>query len=511
MARSRFRWPQTCTLMLLLCAGPLGGCHKIFGDYEIVEEPPPPPPPTTLCVAGDLRCVGPFLYTCGADLESWAYLETCLTDAHCRSREGGCKTCVTGEYRCNEALLEVCDDTASWTLAADCGNAHACNLNSDSCRACTPDERECHEGALLRCSPERTWVLEEQCANPAACSVAADKSTGTCAEVDPRCTTPLMHVCDGPTLLRCTDSRDRLVLVESCASAAHCDAAAADQQAQDQRLATCLEICEPDAIRCVDAEFQRCSADGTWAPMMACSSPAACSAKLGATGCEPCTAGALECNDGQLRRCAPESSSGWDIVADCGVARLCNEAEGRCDPGACPRAGQTRCDDGLERCAPDQSEWDPIDFCEGDLCNANDAKCELGVCEEDARRCWEGNLQQCDESLRSWRTLQECADGETCSLEGCSSNGCTDGEYRCNDVYLQTCVAGAWEREARCETAALCNAADRRCEAPVCEANTADCAGTSLRHCRSDRTGYEEVGDCADYGLVCNEYAGECR
>lgn len=107
--------------------------------------------------------------------------------------------------------------------------------------------------------------------------------------------------------------------------------------------------------------------------------------------------------------------------------------------------------------------------------------------------------------------MEECTEDETCTLDGCSPSPCTEGEYRCNDVYLESCGAEAWEREERCATAALCNAADRRCEPPVCEANIADCAGTSLRHCRSDRTGYEEVGDCADYGLVCNEYAGECR
>src|SRR5688572_3856753 len=321
MARPRFRWPQTCSLVLLVAAGSLGGCHKIFGEYELVEEPPPPPPPTTLCVAGDLRCVGPFLYTCGADLQSWSYRETCLSDARCQSRDGGCKPCAAGEYRCEGTLLEVCDEDSSWGTAGDCGDAHACNLNSESCRPCTENEHECNEGVLRRCT-QGTWETLVACANQAACSVSPDKSSGTCATPDPRCTASLMHVCDGATLLRCTEARDRLVPIESCASASHCDAAAADLQAQTQLLATCLEECEPDAIRCADAELQRCSQDRVWSPLMACGSPGACSAKPGAVGCEPCTAGALECNDGQLRRCAPESQSGWEIVANCGAARL---------------------------------------------------------------------------------------------------------------------------------------------------------------------------------------------
>ncbi|HEY6725885.1 MAG TPA: hypothetical protein VI197_17750 [Polyangiaceae bacterium] len=494
--------------MLLVAAGSLGGCHKIFGEYEVIEEPPPPPPPTTLCVAGDLRCVGPLLYTCGADLQSWTYLETCSSDARCLSREGGCKPCVSGEHRCEGATLEVCDEDFGWTTAGDCGHTDACNLNSESCRPCTENEHVCNQGALMRCSSERAWVLVEQCANQAACSVAPDKTSGSCAPVDPRCTASLMHVCDGATLLRCSESRDRLIPIESCISAAHCSAAAADQQAEAQLLGTCLQDCEPDTLRCVEAELQRCSTDRIWMPMMACASPGACSAT---SGCEPCTAGALECNDAELRRCAPERASGWEVVADCGVARLCNAAEGRCEAGGCPRAGQTRCDIGPERCKPDQSEWDTIDICDEDLCVAHDAKCEIPACAKGARRCWQGNLEQCDDSLRGWETLKKCDEDETCSLDGCSRSGCMDGEYRCNDVYRETCNGGKWERVERCATAALCTAADQPCAAPACEAKAYTCTDGTLRRCEADRAGYESSRDCEDAGLTCDAYAGACR
>lgn len=511
MARPRIRWPQTCSLVLLVAAGSVGGCHKLFGEYEIVDEPPPPPPPTTLCVAGDLRCVGPFLYTCGPDLQSWSYQETCLSDAHCRSREGGCKPCVPGEHRCERAALEVCSDDWNWRLAENCGDAHACNPNSESCRTCTENEHECSQGVLRRCSADGTWMDVEQCANQAACRVASDKRSGMCALPDPRCTAPLMHVCDGATLLRCTESRDRLIPVESCASPAHCDAAAADQQAQAQLLATCLDECEPDTLRCVDAELQRCSQARVWAPVMACPSPGACSAKPEAAPCEACAAGTLECNDGKLRRCAPDSPSGWELVADCGVAELCNAAEGRCEEGGCPRAGQTRCDIGPQRCKPDRSEWDTIDICGKNLCNPHDAKCELPTCAAGARRCWNGNLEQCDDDLRGWSVIETCDDDETCSRDGCTRGGCSDGEYRCNDVYRETCVAGVWERVERCATAALCTAADQPCAPPACEANAYVCSDTTLRRCSTDRTGYTGGRDCADAGLTCDAYAGVCR
>lgn len=496
--------------MLLSGVGLLGGCQKIFGEFEIVEEPPPPPPPTTLCVAGDLRCVGPYLYSCSAGEDSWSYRETCVTELHCNSRAGGCQTCVPGEYRCEGTALEVCGE-GGWTLAEDCGDSNACNLNSDSCRPCTPMEYQCQGKSLLLCSNESVWTEVAECSSQATCSVTPDKSSGACAAVDPRCTTPLMHVCDDGQLLRCNESLDQLVVIDNCPRPELCDAAAADRQAQDQKLATCLVACTPDAIRCAGAEFQRCTAVGVWEALMGCDSPAACSAKLGTTGCSACTPGTLECNDGELRRCAPDSPNGWELVQDCGAAALCNEAAGQCDAAGCPAPGQTRCEDGLEKCLPDQSEFDTIDYCDGDLCNANDAKCDTRACDEHEKRCWEGALQECDDSLRSWDTLEVCDADESCSLDGCTKSDCQEGEYRCNDVYLETCRAGTWEREERCATHALCDTEDKRCNAPTCDINEYDCAGSSLRRCNSKRTGWDERGDCAGDGLECHEASGSCR
>jgi len=508
MARPRSRWPQTFTLILLSGMGLLGGCQKIFGEFEIVEEPPPPPPPTTLCALGDLRCVGPFLYTCGTNQDAWVYQETCLTARHCDSRARGCQTCVPEEHRCDGSKLEICSD-GGWTLIEDCGDPSACNLNSDSCRSCTPDEYECQGKNLMLCSQAMVWTLAAECSNEATCSVTADKRSGACADVDPRCTTELMHVCDDGQLLRCTQSRDELVVIDNCESNELCDAAAADLQARDQKLASCLVACEPDAVRCAGAEFQRCSAAGLWEAAMGCDSPAACSAKSGSAGCAPCAPGALECNDGELRRCAPDSPNGWEIVQDCGAARLCHEDTGQCEAGLCPVAGQTRCGDVLERCVSDQSEWDPIGLCEGDLCNANDAKCDTATCEEDTKRCWEGTLQECNDSLRDWDVVETCDPDETCSLEGCTRDACAEGEYRCNDVYLEICRGATWEREERCATHGLCDADGKRCDDPACAANEAECVGNSIRRCKSDQTGWVESGDCAPQ--VCHQASGTCR
>lgn len=508
MARSSSRWPQTFTLILLSGMGLVGGCQKIFGEFEIVEEPPPAPAPTTLCALGDLRCAGPFLYTCGPDENSWVEQETCLTARHCNSRDGGCRSCVPGDHRCDGSRLELCGDSG-WTLVEDCGDPNACNLNSDSCRPCTRDEYQCQGKTLMLCSAEQTWTLVAECSGEAACSVASDKRSGACAAVDERCTASGKHVCEDGVLKRCTESRDELVVVDQCERDDLCDAAAADRQAQDGKVGTCLTACEPDAVRCAGAEFQRCSGAGLWDTVMACDSPAACSAKPGSAGCSPCAPGALECNDGELRRCAPDSPNGWELVRDCGAAHLCNEGAGACEAGFCPVAGQTRCAAVMERCVSDQSHWDPIGLCEGDLCNAHDMQCDTPTCQENTKRCWEGTLQECKDSLRSWDTIEICDADETCSLEGCTRDACGEGEYRCNDVYLETCNAASWQRVERCTTHGLCDAEGQRCKAPACAVNEAECVGNSSRQCKSDQTGWVELGDCAPQ--VCHEASGKCR
>src|SRR6186997_2428998 len=124
MARPRSRWIRTCTLTLVVSGALLGACQKMFGEYEVV-----PDPPSSFCGAGDKRCVGPFLYTCGQNLDSWAFQESCRSEEHCDSRRGGCLECAPGEYHCNEGVLEVCSDDGSLSIAEDCGDPNRCNLN----------------------------------------------------------------------------------------------------------------------------------------------------------------------------------------------------------------------------------------------------------------------------------------------------------------------------------------------------------------------------------------------
>lgn len=499
MPRPRSRWIRICTLLLVISGALFGGCQKILGEYEVVAEPP-----ITFCTASDKRCVGPSLYVCGPELDSWLYQKECRSAAHCASREGGCLACAPGEYRCSAGLLEVCGDDGDFTLAEDCGDANRCNLNSDSCRPCTVGEFQCNGANLMQCTAEKVWMVTE-CDNEAACTVEPNRQQGVCAE--PTCTAGT-HVCNGAKLMRCHQSGQQWVEIDTCASEAEvCDAAAADRQAENGLLGSCVEACKPDAARCVDATFQTCSALGTWQTMATCESPGTCSAKLDSAGCQSCTPGSLECNDGVLRRC---TEAGWELVKDCGSAALCNEAAGKCEAAACPLAGQTRCEaTGLQHCALDQSEWEEVTFCKGDLCNANDADCDPAACVKGAKRCWNNRLEACNPSLRDWDVVEECEAGETCSLEGCVASACDEGASRCNDIYRETCVEGVWEHLDRCATSALCDPSQPLCEPPVCEPGEFQCVGSSLRICADDQTQFDEFGQCHE-NEICDQDAGAC-
>jgi len=485
-----------------------GGCHTLFGEFEINDDPPSKP--ATLCSEGSFRCVGPWLYSCSDDLNGWTLVEACETEAHCDSHRGECLRCVPETHRCNSSRLEVCNQNGGWDLVEDCGSSDLCNLGSDSCRPCTPGEVECNLAVLRQCSQEQTWLELETCTNLASCVVNVDRRGGSCKE--DACATGGTHVCNGAQLLRCTNARHRLIEIDTCASAESCNAGAADSQASQGLLGTCQPTCEPGALRCVGAELQRCDAPGTsWSRLTSCSTEAECSVTAGA--CVACSPGQVECNQAELRRCTQEGA--WETLANCGSAEFCDADNRTCLERECPVPGLTECQpDGLRKCRLPNLEWDFLVFCPGDLCNANDGKCDSATCARNETRCANNAFQRCSDALTHWQTVEQCDEGETCGLSGCETEPCTTDTYRCNNVYLERCdEASTWQRIDRCATSELCNEAEGQCKPPECGGTKGDfrCLGTSLQRCSEDRTEWEDYDECSRLGLECDATTGTCR
>ncbi len=303
--QGRFSPRNHWAALLLVTLSAVSGCHKLFGDFEIAD--PAIETPTTLCEAGSFRCVGPWLYTCGPNLNSWVEQDRCASEEHCDSRAGRCRECIPETHRCNDKQLEVCGSDGSWSLVDACATADECNLNSDSCRPCTVGEFQCNAGIIQQCANTETWTEIQQCDSEETCFVADDRKSASCTPQ--ACAVGGQHRCNGAQLLRCTLARDREVEVASCPDPALCDPVAADAQASQGLLATCLTPCTAGELRCVGAELQTCNAFGNgWDVIATCASDAECSVSAGT--CQPCTLGTIECNGALLRRC--NETGAWE-------------------------------------------------------------------------------------------------------------------------------------------------------------------------------------------------------
>ncbi len=181
-----------------------------------------------------------------------------------------------------------------------------------------------------------------------------------------------------------------------------------------------------------------------------------------------CEAGSFRCMAAALEKCNT-AGSGWEQVAVCDTADLCDAIRGTCSPAGCPSAGAYRC--------------------EGEV------------------------LQQCRESLTGWTAVATCASAALCDAQAgeCGTPACADGQHRCEGATLQICNADrtGWATEETCATAALCDVANAQCVAPVCDSLEYSCDGKKLRICNSNQNGWSQVEVCGQ-SEICDPIGGQC-
>src|SRR6187551_2448225 len=188
----------------------------------------------------------------------------------------------------------------------------------------------------------------------------------------------------------------------------------------------------------------------------------------GQRDCSPCTDGTYTCSGRELSRCtAPQT---WSSVA-CNSVLSCNSAleMPACNPRVC-EAGEFRCNEfsTLERCRSDGGKWEFVEQCKNyPLCNPKATRCQVPACavSDSARstRCRGDELQACRDDLTGWDQKMVCPPGTCDPKSGCLPLPCSNGAYRCNDVALEQCVASSWAKISTCETTALCDASQRKC------------------------------------------------
>ena len=424
------------------------GCQHLFGDYDVAPPAPPPGP----------------------------------------------QVCESRAYRCDGARLERCsDDRTRWELASTCASESECNLNSQTCRPCTPGEFMCNGEQLLKCDAAATFQLQQSCASAALCSVSAElaHATGSCK---PALCTPGSSVCHKAELLQCSAGGDSWEPREVCASAGVCQATVLNNPGADR----CERAsCSPNEFTCQGGNLLRCNAIRTgWDTIAPCDA-ASCSAATGS--CGPCTPGTVECNLRERRSCTPAGT--WETLELCEVGTRCDAAQNVCARGGCPVPGQRRCSPDaptarLEECG-DDFEWQLLDVCASmALCDVTSQGCQPEGCQVNEARCAGDALQACRGDAVGFETIQTCPAG-TCDpvMVRCGSR-CSDGEQRCNDVHLETCADGSWQRQNTCASPGLCGASG--CAEPLCGGSLGSyrCEDFRLLACSGGGSGWSEVEYC---------------
>lgn len=255
---------------------------------------------------------------------------------------------IEAELGLDARIAEQCAADAERDRAESDGAANDSAAGGSS--ASVSAEPFCIDNRRIACGAAGSASVSV-CASPDHCE------RGTGAECAP-CSSE--SVCQGAELWRCDTRLRRMVLADTCSSAALCDA----------ELGACAAAaCLPDQTRCQGASFEVCNPSGTaFDRVEQCLSASACDPDAGCQAPE-CTPGQRRCAGGALQECNV-AGTGFDNLQSCGTPALCNEAERRCNT----------CAPGTSRCASAST----VAVCAGDGLTETTRECQplLEACED---------------------------------------------------------------------------------------------------------------------------------
>jgi hypothetical protein len=294
--------------------------------------------------------------------------------------------------------------------------------------------------------------------------------------------------------------------------------------------------CEVGSVRCNDASLEMCvqfqPGQTGWQRLEDCGSAELCVSDP-AAHClaRTCDAGSAYC-EGATPRVCNAASSGWNDLPACSSASRCSTNAANCPNGApcclpapCT-AGETRCNQGeMQRCRPDQSDWDSFDLCETpELCDGGLAgcgaasgacRCQEPTCSVGETRCDGATLQRCNAGRSGWDVIDTCATPQLCELGrelqplSCNSPTCDAGAFFCTDSgLLQKCRDDrtGFDDVQACEGGQpFCDPNLGRCNPTACDAGDRRCNGAQIEVCLDDRTGFRSDGFPCATSALCND------
>jgi hypothetical protein len=513
-----------------LTSGSAGGLELGADGMVQVQAPATPEAVVTCnlpaCAVGEVRCDGARLEYCSEGRTGWITAEECASAALCSGSltnvgSGGTPVCLppvcaVGQHNCTEVgVLQVCsDDRTGFIDQETCIDAPFCNavladLGQAGCRdaPCEAGQMQCNGAQIQVCRDDRTALddVGAPCESAALCN-ADDPSNAFCDP--PVCrrgaTSGDEFHCEGALLQRCNESLTAYDTIETCVTAALCDAS--------QRADGCkTPVCEPGQHACNGGFLQTCNADQTgFGNTENCGSQAQCDANAGRCA-DPCELGSQRCNatNGDLEQCN-DLLTGWQPIADCPNAQLCDLANGRCD--ICLDGAFSCADNQLRQCAPDGRTFSRqnipaecalaanggggVRACRNNQVVVN--PCPLGCTNGRCHEC-SGTEQQCLANGQIRRCVNgffanptSCSDGNACNgVESCQNNNCVGGQApNCNDGNACT--------NDTCNPTSGCQAS------PV--ANRSQCVNGDIQSCTN---GNASTQDCGAAG--CNTGSTSCN
>jgi hypothetical protein len=514
----------------------------VVGSDGIPQLGAPSTPDTVLkcnlpaCAVGEVRCEGAQLEFCSEGRTGWITAEECASPALCSGSLTNVSTagtpvclppvCATGQHQCTDTgVLQVCsEDRTGFRDLETCIGAPFCNAaladqGQAGCRdaPCDSGQMQCNGAQIQVCREDRTGLdpVGAPCESAALCNVS-DPMNAVCDE--PVCrrgaTSGDEFHCEGKELQRCNESLTVYDTVQTCVTAALCDAT--------QRANGCKPpVCQPNQHACSGGFLQTCNTDQTgFDNTENCGSQAQCDANAGRCA-DPCEPGATRCNSGtgDLEQCR-DRLTGWQPIADCASLALCDAVNGRCN--ICLPGEFSCADNQLRQCAPDGRSFSRQNIppeCAvapgggGGVRGCQNNQVVVNPCQFDCanNRCNEctGNQTQCvgNGQIRRcvngiYGTPTSCSDGNACNgVESCQNNNCVGGQ-------APTCNDGNPCTNDNCNTATGCQfpAAPNRvtCDPPSGTIETCTNGARQVTACG-------QLG-CAAGSTICNNCsAGTCN
>jgi hypothetical protein len=372
------------------------------------------------------------------DGQRWRISGECAIDEVCDPRDGAslgtCQIalCAIGEVRCTGSRLASCHPhRLEWSTSECMSEEHCKQAVGGLCARCLAWEARCEGATLNKCGGDRQGLVAiETCASAALCdAVAGACRSPVCADGDRRC--------NGDVLETCSSGRNAFEKVEVCA-AGRCDAA----------LLRCRD-CEAPQRDCLGSTPRECDAKGAWVPQTPCSD-ATPICRDGACVSGLCVPGEWRCLGDTLQRC-DKTASGFVDVLKC-AAGLCDPS-GECDectPGARTCVGLT------PRTCDATGHWSSGASCAGATAVCRDGACRATYCDSAEHRCTADTLERCNASLTAFEKVADC-DAGLCDSVGKECDACKSGARRCNAGAPETCDSvGHWTAGTLCTAGTKC-------------------------------------------------------